>query len=472
MVQQKRQPREEYAHESQSQRFTAAITGSYDDTGAIERLCDEISDQLEGETPDLLVVFAGAPGHFEFPEILPTLHQRLTPSMVVGCSGSGIIGNSIEFEHGSGLSVLAAKCEPGSVYPFSFNDKEACGKEATPETLLRVIDAEPSEFEGGSMLVFVDPLTVSTEYSLSMLDSAYPRIRKFGALVSGGMEYGDNGMFMGEELKRQGAVGLLFKSDFNADTIVSGSETPIGSPMTITSSNRNVIHRVDDRTPLEALEEIHRKSDDVRRKLITQTLVAGIENDRMSYPTTGMYDFVMRNIMDIDDVTGAMAIGDLVEEGQAFQFHVRDPERAETELRMNLEDYVVKCVDGDQRPQAALCFNSVTRGTRMYEEEHHDSAIIADHVGETPLSGFFSNGEIVSRLGGFLGDEYMSKVMGYTNTLVVLRSAMKRPSRKESKLSAADVKIDRHGLGGSGVTRASSTASRARRGGQHSEENG
>ncbi len=452
MVQQKHQHHLSQTDESQTARFAAAVAEAYDEPGAVEQLCDTISDQLEGEAPDLLIVFAGAPGHFEFPAVLPKLHKRLEPSMLVGCSGSGIIGNSIEFEHGTGLSVLAAKCNQGSIYPFSFNDKEACGKEATPETLLNVIDADPSDFENGSMLVFVDPLTVSTEYSLSMLDSAYPRVRKFGALVSGGLEYGDNGMFMGEELKRQGAVGLLFKSDFQSDTIVSGSESPIGSPMIITSSNRNVIHRIDDRAPLETLEEIHRRSDHVRRNLITQTLVAGIENDRMSYPATGMYDFVMRNIMDIDEVTGAMAIGDLVEDGQAFQFHVRDPERADADLRMNLEDYVVTCIDGDQRPLAALCFNSVTRGTRMFEQQNHDSSIITDHIDETPVSGFFSNGEIVSRVGGFLADEYVSKVMGYTNTLVMLRSAFNEQSRDESKFSVSDVKIERREPRGPGTT--------------------
>ena len=170
--------------------------------------------------------------------------------MVLGCSGSGVIGGGRELESGPGLSVLASNCEIESMHTFAFSDKQACGKDATPESLAEAIGADPEEYQDGLMLVFIDPLTVSTEYALSMLDSVYPSVMKFGALVSGGHEYGENRMFFGDELRHHGAVGLLMKQNFDADTIVSGSEEPVGPSMVITKSSRNEIYRLDDRTPM------------------------------------------------------------------------------------------------------------------------------------------------------------------------------------------------------------------------------
>ena len=453
-------------------RFVNAICEAYDDDGAVENLCDTLKDRLDGVNPELVVVFASAPRHFEFPDLLPKIHSQLSPSVVVGCSGAGVIGNGLEIEEGPALSIMAARCTPHALHPFSFSDRDACGKDASPDSLLKAIDVEPQDFADGSMLVFVDPLTVSTEYSLSMLDSAYPKIKKFGALVSGGLEYGDNGMFIGDELKRQGAVGLFLSSDINSDTLVSGSETPIGAPMIITASNRNVIHRLADRPPLDVLEDIYQESDEERQLQIKQTLIVGIESDRMSYHSTGSYDFVMRNIMETDNATGAIAIGDLVEDGQAFQFHVRDSRRATDDLRLNLQDYIEKHGDANQGARAALCFNSVTRGTRMFSQKNHDSLIIEDHLGETPLAGIFSNGEIVSKIGGFMDDEHVSKVMGYTDTLVMLSSS---PAENEdaddasqSQESDRNRKRSRRGR----LAATSTTASRARRNKRRSQENG
>ena len=125
--------------------------------------------------------------------------------------------------------------------------------------------------------------------------------------------------------------------------------------------------------------------------------------------------------MGVDDDTGAMAVGDIVEEGQAFQFHVRDPEIADTHLRESLDNLFAQ--HHGPRPDAALCFNSVTRGTRLHEKPDHEIQIISSYLDGAPAAGFFSNGEVVSRIGGFLEDEYVTKVMGYTHTVAVLSQA-------------------------------------------------
>ena len=60
----------------------------------------------------------------------------------------------------------------------------------------------------------------------------------------------------------------------------------------------------------------------------------------------------------------------------------------------------------------------------MFEEDDHDAKIIAERFGDIPMAGFFSNGEIASRRGGFSlldDEEFSTRVMGYSDTLVMLR---------------------------------------------------
>lgn len=410
------------------QRFAGAFCENYDEPDEVAAMCDSIDAQLDGESPDLALVFAGAPKYSDFENVLPDLHQKLNPGLVVGCSGSGVIGTGREIETGPGLSVLAASCDTGTMHPFAFSDKQASGKDATPESLADTIGADPAEYENGLMLVLIDPLTVSTENALSMLDTVFPSVMKFGGLVSGGHEYGENRMFLGDQIRHHGAVGLLMKGDIVADTIVSGSEAPVGPSMVITKSTRNEIHRLDDRNPMAVLEEIFLSADPLSQLRMKRTLVVGLEaNGVLMDP-----DYVMRNIMDMDQETGAMMIGDLVEEGQALQFHVRDSELASQRLSQNLDSYGSYMRDRGENVDAMLCFNSVARGYRMFEEENHDANIISHRFRDIPMTGFFSNGEIASRRGGFSlldEDEYSTRVMGYSDTLVMLRDLARNRHR-------------------------------------------
>lgn len=422
--------------DQRAQRFAAAACDNYDDYDEVVKMCNDIKSRLDGQSPDLAMVFASSPKYAGFEHVLPAIRSNLGPEVVIGCSGSGVIGSGREIENGPGLSVLAATCDTGAVHPFAFSDKQACGKEATPESLADAIAADPSDFENGLMIIFIDPLTVSTEYSLSMLDSVYPSVMKFGALVSGGQEYGENRLFIGDELRYHGAVGMLLKQNFDADTIVSGSEEPVGPSMVITKSSRNEIHRLDGRNPMAVLEDIFMNADPLSQIRMKRTLVVGLEASGVLMDP----DYVMRNIMDIDQETGAMMIGDLVEEGQALQFHVRDGELASQRLTQNLDNYVSHVVERGKNVDAMLCFNSVARGYRMFEEDDHDAKIIAERFSGIPMAGFFSNGEIASRRGGFdlLGEEeFSTRVMGYSDTLVMLRDL----SRQRT-----------HGMAGSGAS--------------------
>ena len=409
--------------------FAAALCSNYQDPAEIEALCYELAAQLGGQNPDLALVFASAPENPNFQDILPILHRYLDPQILVGCSGSGVIGSGEELEYGQSLSVLAAKCDTSNLHPFAFDNESACGKDATPESLAETIGTDPAEYENGLMLIFIDPLTISTEYALSMIDSVFPSVMKFGALVSGSHEFRKNRTMFGDQLLDQGAVGLLMKQNFVAETVVSGSEEPVGPEMVITGCSRNEIQTLDDRSPMSVLEEIFINADPLKKVRMKRNLVVGLESSGLMMEP----DYVMRNIMDMDQDTGAMTIGDLVEEGQKLRFHVRDSELASQRLTQNLDKFAQIARTGGNNIDAMLCFNSVARGSNMFEVENHDAKLIAERFGNIPIAGFFSNGEVVSKRGGFAltgEEEYSTRVMGYSDTLVMLRDAQRTKPRQ------------------------------------------
>ena len=420
-----------------SLKFANAVTEDYTVPGAIEQVCESILSSLGTNSADLCILFAGGPGHEGIGKLLPTIHRMLAPSVLVGCSGTGVIGGGKEIESGTPLTLIAANSASSDIKAFAFEDRHSNGKDASPEKLVEATGIDPAEYEQSAMLVMVDPLTVATDNALSTLDSAYPHSMKFGGLVGGGIEYGDNAIFIGDRILRKGAVGLMLGKSFNQEIIVSGNEVPIGDPMSISVSNRNVILRFEERgpdgiTPLDVLRKIQSEAGTRTKHLLAQTLIAGIESDRTAYASSGEFDFVMRNIMGIDDATGAMAIGDLVEEGQTFQFHVRDPLLAAADLEDSLNARVRTSENGvPPTPDVALCFNSVTRGTRLHETPNHDVGLISSHLNGAPAAGFFCNGEIVSKIGGFLENEFVTKVMGYTHSVVLLSSDHGTPEEAE-----------------------------------------
>ena len=93
----------------------------------------------------------------------------------------------------------------------------------------------------------------------------------------------------------------------------------------------------------------------------------------------------MRNVLGVDQDTGAVAVGDRLQVGQTVQFHVRDAAAADEDLRLLLDP-----VAGD----AALLFTCNGRGTRFFGTGDHDAAAVEDQLGPVPLAGAFCAGEL------------------------------------------------------------------------------
>ena len=76
-------------------------------------------------------------------------------------------------------------------------------------------------------------------------------------------------------------------------------------------------------------------------------------------------------------------------------------------------------LDG-RRADGALVFTCNGRGTRMFEEPHHDVRVLADLLGGLPTAGFFAAGE-VGPVGG------RNFLHGFTASVALLRDPQLHP---------------------------------------------
>ena len=101
-------------------------------------------------------------------------------------------------------------------------------------------------------------------------------------------------------------------------------------------------------------------------------------------------DFLIVNVHGADRTSGALATGGLMRVGQTVQFHIRDAETADEDLRHLLDLH--RNVESNSR--GALLFSCNGRGSRMFPDPNHDALAVQQCLGPMPLAGFFAQGEL------------------------------------------------------------------------------
>jgi small ligand-binding sensory domain FIST len=142
------------------------------------------------------------------------------------------------------------------------------------------------------------------------------------------------------------------------------------------------------RPPLRLLEEIVTGLPMAEQVLASTGLHIGLAIDEYKLELA-CSDFLICAVTGVDEDSGAIQIGDLVEVRSTVQFQVRDAATADEDLRASL---LRARVEG--RPAGALLFTCNGRGRRMFDVPDHDAALVGDLLGDVPVAGFFAAGEL------------------------------------------------------------------------------
>ena len=241
-------------------------------------------------------------------------------------------------------------------------------------------------------IVHGDPKNNSLPQLVSELYEALPN----GFLVGGLSSSRGNCPQIADSVSSGGLSGVVFSDLVPVITGLTQGCNPIGKKHVITECERNILAELDHRPALDVFYE------DIGEILARDPQrIAGYIFAGLSIPGSDTGDYLVRNLFGIDPDKKLLAIGDILQTGQAIQFCRRDSNTAWEDLSRML-DNLKKRLPGP--PRGGVYYSCMGRGQHLFGKNSDELRAIQNELGEFPLVGFFANGEIShSRLYGYTG---------------------------------------------------------------------
>lgn len=377
-------------------RFGDGLAVGPDLLGAAEVAVAQALAPLHGATPDLVWVFV-APGQLGG-EAAAAAGRRVLDlagsRVAVGGTAGGVIGDGRGVEHGPAVAVWAASLPGTTVRPFRLTAEPADGGG------FRVVGFPTPRSDDRVAALVVDPYSFPVDGFLQHGNATMPGFPLVGGLAGAPGGPGANRLFLAGSgfdgsgfdgpgvdgvVHDRGGVGVLLGGQVSARTVVSQGCRPIGPAMVVTRAERNVLLELAGTPAYRRLAEIVASLPPAERELAGRGLHVGIAMNEYAQDH-GRGDFLIRGVTGVDEATGAVAVGDVVEVGQTVRFQVRDAAGAGEDLTELL---------GPDPARGALLFSCNGRGTTMFADADHDIATLRATLGGDPgIAGFFAAGEI------------------------------------------------------------------------------
>jgi small ligand-binding sensory domain FIST len=355
---------------------------------ALEALHDELAEGVLSalDAPvDLGVLFFTAPLSPAARLLSEELRRRLQPRVWLGVSAEGVIGGDVEIERQPGAALLVGSLPGVELRPFHVGSSEWHELLANGERLQQRVGT--GEGHRGQLLLG-DPFTTPVDPLLSRLDETR-HAPSFGGMASGGGRPGSNVLLLQAQGHTEGLIGLGFGGAVEIGTVVSQGCRPVGEPMVITRVENDLVMELGRRPALPVVQEMLGRLTPAEMELLrTSGLFVGVVINEYQ-EQFGRGDFLVRGVLGGNPETGAVAIGDHVRAGQTIQLHVRDAATATEDLVSLLEPHAAKSA-----PAGALLFSCNGRGTRMFDDPHHDVRTTHASLPGLPVAGFFAMGEL------------------------------------------------------------------------------
>jgi small ligand-binding sensory domain FIST len=365
--------------------YAASLSTSLDTVSAVDSACHKVLETLRGQSPDLVFLFMSHDHRPEFDSAVSRVQESLGCKVLLGCAAESVAGAALEIEGDPAVSLWAAQLPGATLQPFQLRFRSTADGlvcDGFPEL-------PPEEAEHvRAVFLLGEPFSCAVDFIIEQLADMAPGAPLLGGMASGGHGRGQNYLFYQGETVDQGAVGVIVRGGPKIKSIVSQGCRQIGHTYVVTKSERNMIVELGGKPAMERLQETWQDISGDDQRLVQHGLHVGIVmNEYKDKFHSG--DFLVTNVMGVDQETGAIAVGALVRTGQTIQFHVRDAHSADEELRhMLVRETQNESID------AALLFTCNGRGTRLFSEPNHDAAAVQAACGPLPLAGFFAQGEL------------------------------------------------------------------------------
>ena len=367
--------------------FYAATSTKEDINDAISEIYDNVVNLIDGNKVNLAFVFSSPHYQENYESLLNKFQKDFTPDVLLGCMGESIIGNKDEIEKKHALTLWMASLPDVTITPFNLQN----GRSKQGEILAKNFENLPSSENNPVFIVLAEPFSTDAKALLSYLNKEYPKAPVIGGMASGAFTQGGNTLFYNKDIINEGVVGIALTGAINVQTVVSQGCRPIGESFFITKAEQNVIQALGGKTALQCYQEIYKNLNHEDKLLAQMGVHIGlVVNEYKEKFERG--DFLIRNLVGVDESSGAVAITDFVRVGQTAQFMIRDAKSAHEDLEQLLTNKRVHTKQNDA--QGALIFSCNGRGLNLFPEPSHDVNCVKKIMGDIPTSGFFAQGEI------------------------------------------------------------------------------
>lgn len=348
-------------------------------THAAGEVIGQVLDSL-AERPDVAIIFVTGAYAGAMEDIAGAVRTLLRPRMLIGSTATGVLAGRHEAEVEDALVLFVAswsgRLRRGRARTLHLDARrEGDGWRLTGDHQL--------VGESGTLLLLADPESFPTAGFLDVLATRSPDLTVIGGLASAARGAGANRLVCDDRVGAAGAVGLLLPPGLPASPVVSQGCRPLGRPLVVTRASGNLIDEIAGRPALEQLMHLAETVAPADRSLMAQGVQIGLGAGDVD-PEPGD-DYLIRPVLGADRARGAVAVGAEVEVGTTVQFHVRDRDTADQDLRAALAG-----VDAD----AALVFTCTGRGLGFFGVPDHDAAAVSDQVEDGPVAGMFCAGEV------------------------------------------------------------------------------
>lgn len=363
--------------------FAVALSRQVETDAAALEVAAGIRTQLSGTPIDLACVFFSAHHAEGAGRLAEVLTGTLRPRLLLGCSGEGVIAGAEELETHPAITVWAAELPDVDLHPLhsSFSPTQ---------DQFHLTGWPASGVEDATFLLLADPFTTPIQDILGIVDDRYPGAQAIGGLAGGGQAVGANRLLLNGQAFDGGLVGVRLSGAVDIRPVISQGCRVIGERFVVTRAERNLIHELGGEPALERLQAVFNALPEEARRQASRAVHLGIVIDehRNRFERG---DFLIRNLLGADQTTGAVAVGEVVQEGQTVQFQLRDAASASDEFHSLL----VADQERHRRPPlGALMFSCCGRGQGLFGKPNHDAGTAAARLKSIPLAGFFAQGEI------------------------------------------------------------------------------
>lgn len=364
----------------------------------------ELESELSSSKATLALIFWTTEFSQAAGDLAEDLQLSLKIPVVAGCSVGGLIAKGIEMEDKEGVVVQLFDL-PDTIVKSYHIDSQTIGKlAANPEA---VISSPFSSNKTNSFLCFLSSGSSQYDSFLKSWDSRYPKIPVFGGLACGQKPGEKPSIYLNGRISNEGGIILGLEGKVSIKGATAQGCLPIGDPGPVTKKFQNRIEEIGNRPAFKVLAETINKLSAQDQQEIKGNLFMGLAfNEYKEVFKEG--DFLIRNLVEVDPVSGCLGVAADIRTGQTIQFQKRDAEAASREMESLLSELKQSLENNEIIGE--IMINCVGRGKGLFQVDNHDSGLAEKVLGQIPMAGFFSVGEI-----GPVGDS--SFLHSYSSTI-------------------------------------------------------